>query len=108
MRKQSLLQPGQKHHVELQPLGAVDGKKRHAGVRIELVEFGGERGPVQKLEYRFAPFFGLIGGAHQFIDIGDPILRFLCGFPLFEHLAIADLVDDFLQQSAGRDVGSLA
>ena len=45
MGKQPFLQPGQEDHVELQPLGGMDGHQLHRlGARVGLVVAGLQRG----------------------------------------------------------------
>ncbi len=56
VREQAFLQPGQEDHVELQPLGRVDGHQLHrVGAGVGLVVAGLQRGVGEELGQQRVP-----------------------------------------------------
>ena len=93
MREKSLFESGEKDQRKLESLGGVQRHERDAGVGIELIGVGGERGVVEELGQRFAALLGVVRGVGQFLQVlnaAEGLGRAL-GFKSFD---VAGAVDD--------------
>ena len=71
VRKEALFKTGKKDQREFEPLGGVEGHERDAGVGIELIGVGGERGVVEEVGESLATLLGVVRGVGQFLQVLD-------------------------------------
>ncbi len=69
VREEALFESGEKDERKFKALGGVEGHQRDAGVGIELIGVGGERGVIEEFGERFAAHLGVVGGVGEFLQV---------------------------------------
>ena len=99
--EQSILQPNNEHHRELQPLGRMQGHQHDWRPFIVIVLVRHQGRVVQKVPNALSTLYTLNGGVQKFADVVDPSMGFL-GSLLLQHFDIAAFPGDAIEQLPRR------